>query len=103
MVCSDREQSGEQERRRLDDDLIGLDRNDPEVQAFAEHLERAHRLRPGFTVEGYLCGVSDFADSANRTRGPRRVTAVLVVTLILLGAAITVWQATAFVISTLLV
>ncbi|MDQ4093050.1 MAG: hypothetical protein M3143_06500, partial [Actinomycetota bacterium] len=45
-----------QERRRLDDDLIGLDRDDPEVQAFFEHLDRAHRLRPGFTVEGELYG-----------------------------------------------
>src|SRR3712207_5439277 len=55
-----------QERRRLDDDLIGLDRDDPEVQAFAEHLDRTHRLRPGFTIEGCLSDVSDFAESANR-------------------------------------
>ncbi|MGH3687316.1 MAG: hypothetical protein ACRDRU_26065 [Pseudonocardiaceae bacterium] len=82
-----------QERRRLHDDLIGLDRDDPEVRAFSEHLDRAHRLRPGFTVEGYLSGVSDFAESANRAQGPRRAAAVLVVALILLGAAITLWEA----------
>ncbi|MGH4010222.1 MAG: hypothetical protein ACRDTH_19040, partial [Pseudonocardiaceae bacterium] len=45
------------ERRRLHDELIGLDRDHPEVQAFAEHLDRTHRLRAGFTVEGELAGV----------------------------------------------
>jgi len=91
-----------QERRRLDDDLIGLDRNDPEVRAFSEHLDRAHRPRSGFTVEGYLSGVTDFADSANRAQGQRRAAAVLVVGLILLGVAITLWQATTFILTTLL-
>lgn len=102
MVRSERWQPDEQERRRLDDELIGLDRDDPEVQAFSEHLDRAHVLRPSFTVEGYLSGVSDFADSANRTQGLRRVTAVLVVLLILLGVAITLWGATTFIVTTLL-
>jgi hypothetical protein len=86
----------------LHDDLIGLDRDDPEVQAFSEHLDRTHRQRPGFTVEGYLSGVSDFAESANRTQGPRRVAAVLVVALILLGAAVTLWEATTFIATSLL-
>ena len=86
----------------MDDDLIGLDRDDPEVRAFCEHLDRAHRLRSGFTVEGYLSGVSDFAESANRAQGPRRAAAVLVVALILLGAAVTLWEATIFILSTLL-
>ena len=81
-----------QERRRLDDELIGLDRDDPEVQAFSEHLARIHRQRPGFTVEGYLSGIRDFAESANRAAGPRRLTAVLVVLLILLGVAFAVWE-----------
>ena len=102
MVRSEPWRPDEQERRRLDDELIGLDRDDPEVQAFSEHLDRAHLLRSRFTVEGYLSGVSDFADCANRTEGPRRIMAVLIVTLILLVAAITVWQVTTFVISTLL-
>jgi hypothetical protein len=93
---------GAQERRRLHDDLIGLDRDDPEVQAFFEHLDRAHRLRSGFTVEGYLSGVSDFAESANRAQGPRRAAAVLVVALILLGAAVTLWEATMFIVTSLL-
>jgi len=90
------------ERRRLDDELIGLDRNDPEVQAFSEHLARIHRLRPGFTVEGYLSGVTDFAESANRAQGPRRAAAVLVVALLLLAAAFAVWEATAYIVGTLL-
>lgn len=81
-----------QERRRLDDELIGLDRDDPEVQAFSEHLARIHRQRPSFTVEGYLSGVRDFAESANRAAGLRRLVAVLVVVLILLGVAFTVWE-----------
>jgi hypothetical protein len=92
----------EQERRRLDDELIGLDRDDPEVRAFAEHLYRAHPVGSSFTVEGYLSGISDFADSANRTQGLRRVAAVMVVLLILLGVAITLWGATTFVVGTLL-
>ena len=83
-----------QERRRLDDELIGLDRDDPEVQAFSEHLARIHRQRPGFTVEGYLSGIRDFADSANRAAGLRRLAAVLVVVLILLGVAFAVWELT---------
>ena len=91
-----------QERRRLHDDLIGLDRDDPEVQAFSEHLDRTHRLRPGFTVEGYLSGVSDFAESATRAQGHRRAAAVLVVALILLGVAVTLWEATTLVLTTLL-
>lgn len=98
----DRRQPDAQERRRLDDDLIGLDRNDPEVRAFSEHLDRAHRLRSGFTVEGYLSGVSDFAESVNRAEGPRRLAAVLVVVLILLGVAVTLWQVATFVLTALL-
>ncbi len=102
MVRSERGRPDEPELRRLDDELIGLDRDDPEVQAFSEHLTRVHVRRPSFTVEGYLSGISDFADSANRTEGLRRVTAVLVVLLILLGVAITIWGAATFTISTLL-
>jgi hypothetical protein len=89
------------ERHRLHDDLIGLDPDDPEVRAFSEHLDRSHRTGPGFTVEGYLSGVSDFADSANRAQGSRRAAAVLVVALILLGVAFTLWEAGAFILTTL--
>src|SRR4051812_25319423 len=32
----------------LDDELLGLDLDDPEVQAFAAHLDRMHRERPTF-------------------------------------------------------
>ncbi len=98
----DHEPRDEPERRRLDDDLIGLDRNDPDVQAFREHLDRAHRQYPAFTVEGYLSGVRDFAESANRAQGLRRVAAVLVVALILVTVADALWEITTIVISTLL-
>ncbi|MGH3898049.1 MAG: hypothetical protein ACRDTA_07285 [Pseudonocardiaceae bacterium] len=96
------QQPDAEERRRLHDELIGLDRDDPEVQAFSEHLDRTHRQRPGFTVEGELSGVADFAESANRAQGPRWVAAVLVVALILLGVAVWLWEASAFIVGGLL-
>lgn len=102
VVCSDHGRPDEQERRRLDEDLIGLDRDDPEVQAFSEHLDRTHRQRPSFTVEGYLSGVSDFAESANRAQGLRRIAAVLAVMLILLMVAGALWEITTVIMSTLL-
>ncbi len=71
--------------RRFHDDLVGLDPDDPEARAFAEHLDRMERVRSMFTVEGELSGVRDFADSANRAGGLRRWFAVLMVGLILLG------------------
>ena len=77
---------------RFEDDLIGLDRDDPEAKAFAEHLDRMERVRNGYTVEGYLAGVNDFAESANRARGHRRLMVSLVVLLILLGLAFATWN-----------
>jgi hypothetical protein len=88
--------------RQFDDELLGLDPDDPEAQAFAAHLDRMQRQHPTFTVEGYLDGVSDFADSANRAEGGRRWAAVFVVVLLLLGAAWVVWEALVFVVVTLL-
>ncbi|GAA3848467.1 hypothetical protein GCM10022243_13150 [Saccharothrix violaceirubra] len=76
---------------RFDDELIGLDPDDPETRAFAAHLDRMHREHPTFTVEGSLAGVEHFADSANRAGGLRRQTAVLIVLLILLGVGVSVW------------
>lgn len=70
---------------RFDDELLGLDPDDPEAQAFAAHLDRMQRHQPAYTVEGSLAGVRDFAESANRAEGGRRLLAVLVVTLLLLG------------------
>ncbi|GAA1342922.1 hypothetical protein [Saccharothrix algeriensis] len=75
----------------IEDELVGLDPDDPETRAFAEHLDRMQRQQPAFTVEGYLAGVANFADSANRAGGLRRQTAVLVVVLILLGVGVSVW------------
>jgi hypothetical protein len=77
---------------RFEDDLIGLDPNDPEAKAFAAHLDRMERVRNGYTVEGYLAGVTDFAESANRSRGHRRLTVWLVVVLVLLGLAYATWN-----------
>jgi hypothetical protein len=88
--------------RQFDDELLGLDPDDPEAQAFAEHLDRMQRQRPAFTVEGYLDGVRDFAESANRAEGGRRWAAVLVVVLLLLGVAYVVWESLVFVVVTLL-
>jgi hypothetical protein len=76
---------------RFADDLIGLDPQDPEAKAFAEHLDRMERDRPGYTVESYLAGVADFADSANRASGEKRLLAVVIVGLMLLGVVVTVW------------
>jgi hypothetical protein len=86
--------------RRFDDDLVGLDPADPEARAFAQHLERMERSRPGFTVEGYLDGVGDFADSATRAQGARYWAAVLVVVLLLVGVVWVVARAMVFVLGT---
>ena len=86
--------------RQFDDELLGLDPDDPEAQAFAAHLDRMQRQQPTYTVEGYLAGVSDFADSANRAQGGRRWAAVLVVVLLLVGVASVVWDALVLVLRT---
>ncbi len=86
--------------RQFDDELLGLDPYDPEARAFAEHLDRMQRERPAFTVEGYLAGVSDFADSANRAEGERRWGAVIVVLLLLAVAAYLVWDVLHLVVTT---
>lgn len=85
------DRSADRSRDWLDDELIGLDPDDPETKAFAEHLDRMQRSQPNFTVEASLAGVEDFADSANRVGGLRRLTAVIVVSLILLGVGVSVW------------
>ena len=85
----------------FEDELLGLDPDDPEVRAFAAHLDRMHRERPTFTVEGYLDGVSDFADSSNRAQGGRRLLAVLLVSLLLLVAGYLVADVAGFVLATL--
>lgn len=85
---------------RFDDELLGLDPDDPEAQAFADHLDRMQRERPAFTVEGYLDGVRDFVDSANRAHGARRWAAVLLVGLLLAVVAYLVGDALMFVVTT---
>ncbi|HEY3263264.1 MAG TPA: hypothetical protein VGJ95_23830 [Pseudonocardiaceae bacterium] len=88
-------------RGRFADDLIGLDPADPDVQAFAAHLDRMERTPPSFTVEGSLAGVRDFAESASRARGPRRTLAVILVGLMLLGVVFAVWEALLFLLAVL--
>jgi len=87
---------------QFDDELVGLDPDDPEARAFAAHLDRQHRVRSGYTVEGYLSDVGDFADSANRLGGHYKLMAGLLVLLILLGVTITAWDAIVFVVTTFL-
>jgi hypothetical protein len=86
--------------KRFDDDLIGLDPSDPEARAFAEHLERQQRVHPSYTVEGYLSDMGDFAASANRLGGHRKLMASLLALLILLGVIVTAWDAIVYVIMT---
>jgi hypothetical protein len=85
---------------QFDDELVGLDPDDPEAQAFAAHLDRMQRQGPTFTVEGYLDGVRTFAESANRAHGGRRWAAVVLVGLLLLVATHAVYDALAFVLGT---
>ena len=86
--------------RQFDDELLGLDPEDPEAQAFAAHLDRMQRQRPAFTVEGYLEGVRDFAESANRAEGGRWWAAVVLVGLLLLVAGYVVYDVLLFVMGT---
>lgn len=92
--------AGFDDPRQLDDELAGLDRDDPEVQAFAEHLRRVHRSAPSYTIEGYLAGVADFAESTNRAVGLRRQAAVAVTLLLLLGVAVTVLNSLGLIVGT---
>lgn len=85
---------------RFDDDLVGLDPDDPDAQAFAAHLDRMQQQRPTFTVEGYLDGVRTFADSANRAEGGRRWAAVVLVGLLLAVSAYAIYDAVLFVLGT---
>jgi hypothetical protein len=89
-----------QRSSRFDDDLVGLDPDDPDAQAFAAHLDRMEHQSPTFTVEGYLDGVRAFADSANRAEGGRRWAAVLLVALLLAVAGYAVYDALLFVMGT---
>jgi hypothetical protein len=91
----------DQPSRRFEDELVGLDPDDPEARKFAEHLDRIQRVRPGYTVEGYISGVGDFADSANRLGGHRKLMAVILVVLIMLGVTVAVWDAVVFAVTTL--
>jgi hypothetical protein len=84
----------------IEDELIGLDPDDPETRAFAEHLRRMQAPTNSFTVEGYLRGVGEFANSANRANGHRRLMAVILVSLLLLGVIWAAWQTIVEVFST---
>jgi hypothetical protein len=74
------------------DELIGLDPDDPETRAFAEHLRRMRAPSNSYTVEGYIRGFGEFANSANRAIGHRRLMAVILVGLLLIGVLWAVWE-----------
>jgi hypothetical protein len=88
--------------KRFQDDLIGLDPEDPEARAFAEHLDRVEKVRSGYTVEGYLDDMSDFADGANRLGGHHRLMVTILALLILTGFAIAAWDAIVYLLTALL-
>ncbi|MGH3519094.1 MAG: hypothetical protein ACRDQ7_17060 [Haloechinothrix sp.] len=83
---------GSRPHPRFGDDLVGLDPDDPEARAFAEHLDRMERCRPAFTVEASLEGFADFAESSNRLGGSRWLFSALIVGLILLGVVVGAWD-----------
>lgn len=95
-VPGDHEPSGDREDALAGpdpaDELIGLDPHHPETRAFARHLERMRHVPANHTVEGYLRGIEDFADSANRTGGLVRWFTVTVVLLLLAGFAWSAYQ-----------
>ncbi|GHF65243.1 hypothetical protein FHX82_006144 [Amycolatopsis bartoniae] len=78
--------------RRFEDDLVGLDPEDPEAQAFAAHLDRMQRCEPGFTIEASLSRVEDFAESSSRAGGLRWWVAATIVVLIVLGVIVASWD-----------
>jgi len=94
----------EEGRRAADplfrDELLGLDPDDPEARAFAEHLRRQQRVNPSFTVEGYLADMRDFAASANRLGGHHKLMASILVLLILLGVTVAMWDALVYAVTT---
>lgn len=83
---------GPTQHPRFHEDLVGLDPQDPEAQAFAAHLDRIQRCNPTFTIEASISGVADFAESSNRAGGLRWWIAVGVVVLILLGVLVAAWD-----------
>ena len=91
----------EQPSERFHDELLGLDPDDPEARAFAEHLDRVEKVRSGYTVEGYLADMSDFADGANRHGGHYRLMVTILALLILAGFAVAAWDALTYLLTAL--
>jgi hypothetical protein len=102
-ASSDDEGQGAAKQRqdRFHEDLVGLDPGDPDARAFAAHLDRVEQVRPGYTVEGYLGGVRDFAEGANRLGGHHRLTAGILAVLILLGVLVAAWDALGYILGVL--
>jgi hypothetical protein len=84
----------------ISEELIGLDPDDPETMAFAEHLARMRGPGNNYTVEGYLQGVGEFANSVNRIDGHRRLMAVILICLMLFGGLYAAWETLTLVFST---
>ena len=74
---------------RFHEDLVGLDPDDPDAQAFARHLEKMERVEPGYTVESSIRKVADFADSGSQVGGLRWWFAAVIVLLMLFGVFVT--------------
>lgn len=74
---------------RFHEDLVGLDPDDPDAQAFARHLEKMQRADPGYTVESSIRKVADFADSGGRVGGLRWWFAAVIIVLMLFGVFVT--------------
>jgi hypothetical protein len=85
---------------QFDGELLGLDPDDPEARAFAEHLQRQQRVHPSFTVEGYLTDMREFAAGANRLGGHHRLMAGILALLILLGVTVAAWDALMYALAT---
>jgi hypothetical protein len=93
-------QDDDEQGPQVEEELIGLDPDDPETREFADHLRRMKAPTNSFTVEGYIRGFGEFANSANRANGHRRLTAVILVGLLLLGVLYAVWETLGTVFST---
>ena len=94
------ERSPRDRSSRFDDELIGLDRDDPEAQAFAAHLDRMQRSTRRSPWRATSTTSARFVDSVHRAQGERWFAAVAVVLLLLAVAAFAIWDALRFVVTT---
>ena len=83
-VPRSRRPGGKSVGSRVPPNLAGLDPADPDVRAFAAHLDRVSRpSQSGYTMEARAAQAADLAEGVRRARG-RRLTLVNVVRLLYL-------------------